>query len=79
MNFISDMNTARNLGERAALARHQGDESAAHSHYDYITRLINTYTAQDHKNALWGAYNNGYKVESDSYDTPIMHSGNGTW
>jgi hypothetical protein len=62
----SDIETARDFGSRAAIARHQGDESRAHEHTLYIRRLINLYDKED-ADKLHAAFNDAYKEESKYY------------
>lgn len=77
--FEDYIRLCEDLGRKAAKARHYGDHCTAESHYQYFRKILNLQAPDpDASKAINDAYHRGYSEEAQSYDTPVMYSGNGT-
>jgi hypothetical protein len=62
----ADYETVRDFATRTSIARHQNDESRAHSHTEYIRRFIAQFDAEDQRK-LHEAFNEAYRKDSEYY------------
>lgn len=62
----SDLETLRDLGTKAAKARHHHDESTCRFHTDYMRRFIDA-RPSEYKRELRAAFDQAYKDEATIY------------
>ena len=65
MALEQDLETCRDLGRKAQLARSRHDESTAKFHTDYMRRFVNA-RPENERTELRAAFDVGYKDEYES-------------
>lgn len=67
--FEDHITEAKELGTKAAIARHQNDENLAQFLFRHLNKIAFLYTLDD-KLTIIRAYEDAYKAESQSYPNP---------
>jgi len=63
--MLDDLETCRDLGRKAQLARSQHDEARAKFHTDYMRRFVNAHLVEQ-RMELRAAFDAGYKAEYEA-------------